>query len=242
MTVLLNSSPVWPELFLGLGLLLLLVVAVQVFRLVAAAFVLWMEWRRQRATTLWLRCDVVLRSLATRMRMSPPRLIVAGQRGSGSFGLGPFRSYIVVSRTLVSALDDEEMEAMLAHELGHIKRNDTVLGAAAGMCHCLLTFSPFARSAYGRYAIAREQAVDDLAVRSSGRPLALASCLVKSFRLLRNERPCALSNGLLPSHGALEGRIMRLIDWRIGAEPARSYWCVFSGVVAGVVAISLLTL
>lgn len=201
-----------------------------------------LTWERQRHSPLWLRCNSRLQSLALRLRMSPARLILTEGRSCGSLSCGPMGSYVIVSKALVSGLDDEEMEGLLAHELGHIKRKDTILGVAVGVCRRLLIFSPFAQHAYRRFAEAQEEAVDDLAVRTSGRPLALASCLVKACRLSQSQSPRAVRSSLLPSASSAEGRIQRLLNHSTYATRAQqSYSWAFLGVIAIVIILLLIT-
>ncbi|MDO8490708.1 MAG: M48 family metalloprotease, partial [Dehalococcoidia bacterium] len=137
MASLLDISAVWPELFLGAGAVLLMFGVIHACGALATAHTLRQDWRLQRKSALWLRCDAVLWSLSARLRMSPPRLVLTEAASCGCLALGPLGSYIVLSRVLASALDDEEMEALLAHELGHIGRRDTMLGVAAGVCRRL---------------------------------------------------------------------------------------------------------
>jgi len=105
-------------------------------------------------------------------------------------------------------------------------------GAAVGVCRFFLSFSPFCHLAYRSFARAREEATDDLAVRVSGRPLALASCLVKAYRLSQGSSQLIAGNPLLSSSGAVDNRISRLLT--TPSDTVRSsQWCfcVFSVVI-----------
>ena len=57
-----------------------------------------------------------------------------------SVGRSPDRGVVFVTSGLVLLLDRIELEAVLAHELAHIKRGDTVSGAIA-----VLAFDPLKR-------------------------------------------------------------------------------------------------
>ncbi|MBI4303348.1 MAG: M48 family metalloprotease [Chloroflexi bacterium] len=243
LTSLASISPSLTSVFFVLAGLLLLWSAIWAFWPLAAVCFLRLDWRWQQRSPLWLRCNGMLQSAASKMQVSPPRLVLTSGKFCGSLALGPLGVYVVVARALVPMLDDEELEGLLSHELGHIKRKDTVVGVVAGVCYRLLAFSPFAQSAYRKFRWAREEAVDDLAVRFSGRPLALASCLVKACRLAQGQsHQFATSSGLLSPKSAVDSRIQRLLDKATDAAelPSRWYPWAYAGVIASVVVFLLL--
>ena len=250
LTSLVGASPLVAAIFLGVGGMALFLAAVHALRPLAAVLRLKdaaggqrLVWQHQPRTPLWLRCDSVLQSTASKLQMPPARLILTEGRSCSSFSLGPLGSYIVAPRVLVSALDDEELEGLLAHELSHNRRKDALLDIAVGVCRRLLTFSPFAQSAYRSFARAREEAVDDLAILASGRPLALASCLIKACRLSQGKSYYVPSNALLSTANTLDNRVQRLLDHSSHAiESPRRYHWAFIGAIAVGVTVSLLTL
>jgi len=98
-----------------------------------------------------------------------------------SVGRSPDRGVVFVTSGLVLALDRIELEAVLAHELAHIKRGDTVSGAIA-----VLAFDPlkryiptFARIADRVAGYGREPLDDLAAVGVTRYPPGLISALEK---------------------------------------------------------------
>jgi hypothetical protein len=55
-----------------------------------------------------------------------------------AFGLSPRQASIAVTRGLIGALDRPELEAVLAHEMTHIKNRDTRLMAVATLCTAIV--------------------------------------------------------------------------------------------------------
>lgn len=236
MSAIAHASPIVATVFLGMAGLVLLSAAIYILHPLVAIVRYRLVWRcQQKESSPWLRCNRILCSIAPKLQIPPPRLIMTEDGSCGSLSFGPMVSYIVVSKSWVSKLDDEELEGLLSHELSHIRRNDSLIGIIVGICHRLLAFSPFAQSAFRNFSRAREEVVDDLAIRTSGRPVALASCLVKAYRLSQGEDYSAASTGFLSSAKSTEGRIRRLLETSNNTtDSPRQYHRLFYGVLAAV--------
>ena len=121
-----------------------------------------------------------------------------------SVGSPPHRGIVFVTSGLVLALDRIELEAVLAHELAHIKRNDTLSGAIA-----VLAFDPlgrhipvFARIADKIAGNSREPLADLAAVGVTRYPPGLISALDK-VGAYPNCRPESLPRGVKTSTSRL---------------------------------------
>ncbi|MBI4300344.1 MAG: M56 family metallopeptidase [Chloroflexi bacterium] len=98
------------------------------------------------------------------------------------FGLG--RAYILVSKGLLDALPDEHLEAVLAHEVAHVRRHDSRLAGILVVLRHVLFFNPLVPLLARRIACESEKATDRLAVQMSGKPVAYAESLVGMWRVL----------------------------------------------------------
>jgi Zn-dependent protease with chaperone function len=80
-------------------------------------------------------CGIV-EPLAIQIGLPPPYVGVIENRALNAFACGTGRSnaVVVVTRGLVEGLDDDELAAVVAHELAHIARGDVRLLAAADAC------------------------------------------------------------------------------------------------------------
>lgn len=75
-----------------------------------------------------------LNALAARAGVDPPRLQVSPDPSPNAFSVGlRVPGTIVVTRGLLEHLPDQEIEAVLAHELAHLERRDTTVGTVAAM-------------------------------------------------------------------------------------------------------------
>jgi Zn-dependent protease with chaperone function len=61
-------------------------------------------------------------------------VIETSQRNAFACGISRKRAVVVVTRGLLEALNDDELEAVLAHELAHVRNGDIRLMAAANIC------------------------------------------------------------------------------------------------------------
>lgn len=86
---------------------------------------------------------------------------------------------LCLSQGLLEIMDDNELQAVLAHELAHVHGNDNWLNLAVLALRSLTFFSPVAHLAAARYATAREEAADDRAAGIIAEPADLASALLK---------------------------------------------------------------
>jgi len=122
------------------------------------------ELPRSRAPALYRRYD----RLAAAMDIEVPPLLVADLGAPNALSVGgPRGGVVVVDRRLLSLLDREELEAILAHELAHIRGYDTfVQTLAVSLVRALsvvagVVLLPLVLLAYG---------TDRLVAWASGRP------------------------------------------------------------------------
>lgn len=89
------------------------------------------------------------------------------------------REVLVIKRPLVEMLDDDELEAVLAHEFAHIEELDTRFRPYFDIIARVYSFDPFLRAMCQYVRRLQEYGADDRAVEVTGKPAALARALVK---------------------------------------------------------------
>ncbi len=130
-----------------------------------------------------------------------------------SFTYGLFRPSVVVSRALVEATSDEELDAVLIHERYHVRNFDPVKLLIVRTLPSAFFFLPTLRDFRSRYLAGRELAADHRALQRRGRgPLARAIYKVVAGPSWAEFGPAAALGG--PQF--LEARVAQLES---GAEP-----------------------
>lgn len=190
-----------------LGDAALLVAATAVFTVAAQATVAWLTLRllvREAVSAetvsggpanATLALDT-LREVSLHAGIPAPSLLLTARPGILCVA-GVMRPAVLMSHNVCEALDADELAAVLAHEIAHVRRHDNAAGMAAALLRALVFFSPGAHVALGRYRGERERAADELAVRVTRNPLALASGIIKVWRMGSSSRT-ARNGGYLP--------------------------------------------
>ena len=116
--------------------------------------------------------------LCTRMGINGADLREANLGNAFSISLKG-RKLVAVSPSMIQSLSPEEVEAVLAHELSHLKNRDSIAKGLARFARFAFPFDPVIRLLEAAVHRERELLADRLSVRYTQRPLALASALIK---------------------------------------------------------------
>jgi Zn-dependent protease with chaperone function len=136
--------------------------------------------------------------------------------------VGVVRPRLLVTRGLVDALTSAELEASVAHELGHQCAWDNLKRLAMRAAPDVLAWLPAARALEARWVSSSEHAADRLAGRDDAAArCALASALLKVARL--TPQPTRLVEPIctLVGEGEIASRVEQLLDDRMFAIPTR---------------------
>jgi bla regulator protein BlaR1 len=93
--------------------------------------------------------------------------------------IGYLKPIILLPISLSANLSVAETEAILLHELAHIKRNDYLVNLLQQVINSLLFFNPFAQMINRLISAERENCCDDLVVQTTNSPLVYARALLK---------------------------------------------------------------
>ncbi len=152
--------------------------------------------------------------------------------------VGNFKPVILLPFTLSTYLSAEEIEAILLHELAHIKRNDYLVNLLQQALSILLFFNPCALLINRIINEERENSCDDLVVKATADPINYAKALLKLEQTRQNDWKLALAATGKKYH--LLNRIQRIMKTQkqpISVRPALLATLIL---VLGVSAITLL--
>ncbi|MES2899638.1 MAG: M56 family metallopeptidase [Pseudomonadota bacterium] len=183
----------------------------------ALRMVLGLAWVRRRSQPAYSRPDPVWQARLDRIaaQLGVTRTIVLGLVDdlSSPVTAGWLRPVVLLPTSLASGMPLELLEALLAHEVAHIKRYDYLVNLIQSAIEIVLFYHPTVWWLSNRIRVEREQIADDLAASMLGEPrrLALALSELDQFQF----SPPQLAHG---AHGGnLMSRIKRLV--RPDTEP-----------------------
>ncbi len=107
------------------------------------------------------------------------RVGIVESEDSIALAVGGTSGNILVSRGAIKLLERDELETVMAHELMHLKHHDAEFKVFSRILSRILFFDPFSKFFDPAVHREREYLADEMGGRSSGKPAALASALLK---------------------------------------------------------------
>src|SRR5436190_4472501 len=130
----------------------------------------------------------------------------------GMFGI--IRPVLLWPTSIAERLDDRQVEAILAHEICHVRRRDNLAAAVHMLVEALFWFHPLVWWIGARLVDEREQACDEEVVRLGSEPQTYAESILKTCQLyVESPLPCVA--GVTGSD--LKKRIERIMKNEAGA-------------------------
>ena len=179
----------------------------------------------RRAPPEW---QETLRKLGARIGLSRPVRLLVSALVQVPTVVGWLRPVVLVPVGALGGLPAEHLEALLLHELAHIRRHDYLVNILQSVAEALLFYHPAVWWVSGHIRAERELCCDDVAVSISGDALTYARALAQ----LESYRPAHLSAAVAANGGSLADRIARLLGQ---SRPA-----VRTGLGPGVLAVAIL--
>ncbi|MCH2083873.1 MAG: M48 family metalloprotease [Saprospiraceae bacterium] len=124
--------------------------------------------------------------------------------------LGYLRPVILMPVGAINTLSTEEVEAILAHELAHIFRNDYLLNIIQSLIEILFYFNPAVWWISSAIRMERENCCDDIAVKLCGNSLTYAKALVGLQEL--QQRTPSLVMTFSKGKNQLLNRVRRILN------------------------------
>lgn len=187
----------------------------------------WLQARRlaRRGTRpVAERWDEVLASLRRRLGIARAVRLLESALVPVPAVVGWLRPVILVPASALSGLTPQQLEAILAHELAHVRRNDYLINLLQTVVETLLFYHPVVWWVSRVARQEREHCCDDLAVAVCGDRLVYARALADLEGLRAPSPRLAMAS----DGGSLLARIRRLAD--VPSRSSRRSW--LTGVLA----------
>ena len=166
----------------------------------------------RRAPPEW---QETLRKLGARIGLSRPVRLLVSALVQVPTVVGWLRPVVLVPVGALGGLPAEYLEALLLHELAHIRRGDYLVNILQSVAEALLFYHPAVWWVSGHIRAERELCCDDVAVSVSGDAFTYAQALAQ----LESYRPAHLSFAVAADGGSLSTRIARLLGQSWPAAP-----------------------
>lgn len=156
---------------------------------------------RQASTDLIARVAV----LATRLGIRPPALRFQDRLQVPAV-IGWWRPMILLPGALATGLTTDQLEALLLHELAHLRRRDWIIEILVGFLETVLFFHPAVRWMGRRLRADRERCCDALALGAGADALGFAKALLALAEQATTPTPILAASG-----GILAERIREIL-------------------------------
>ncbi len=179
------------------------------------------------ASALWRRR---VHALASRLRVTRPVRVLESKVVRVPAVIGWFRPVLLLPASAIAGLTPMQLEAIIAHELAHIRRHDYLVNGLQAVIEAVLFYHPAVWWLSGRIRQEREHCCDDVAGAVCGDRVAYGRALAD----LEELRPDGGALVVAANGGSLTRRIERLISAPVPPSRGVLAALVFCGLVIAV--------
>ncbi len=160
--------------------------------------------------------------IAARLGIRRPVRLLESARVQVPIVIGALQPVLLLPASALSGLAPAQIEAVLAHELAHIRRHDYLINLLQSAVETLLFYHPAVWWVSHTIRVEREHCCDDLAVSACGDAVLYARALT-AIETMRQEHG---GLALAVSDGSLLARVRRLLGVPAPPRLASSAWVV----------------
>jgi len=187
---------------------------------------------RRRSAPAATAIQEIVAELSRRLGVTRRARVLISTWTGGPCVVGWLRPAILLPAAALAGLTPDQLEAVLAHELAHIRRHDYLVNWLQIAVETLLFYHPAVWWISSRIRDERELCCDDLAVRACAAPV----CYARALTALEKMRGATPAAALAGTGGPLLYRIQRIVGAAASPDgPSRA-----SGIAAVILAVALL--
>lgn len=166
--------------------------------------------RRKKITSVEDFWEQKVRELSAKIQISKPVQFLQSGIAQVPMVVGHFKPVILFPIGLLAAISAEEIEAILIHELAHIKRNDYLVNIFQRILETIFFFNPCIWWVSSLIKIERENCCDDFAISLTNSKRIYIQALV-SFQEFYLQKP-VLAMGFFGQKNRLLQRVLRIVE------------------------------
>jgi TonB-dependent SusC/RagA subfamily outer membrane receptor len=150
-----------------------------------------------------------IKKLSDQIGLSKPVRVLESALVDEPLTLRHIKPLILVPMGLISGLSTDQLEAVLLHELAHIRRADYLINLIQSMIEIVLFYHPAVWWISGRIRQTREESCDDLVMQTGRDVMTYAEALTTIQSFYRSPKP-SLTMTAIGKKGQFTARIQRL--------------------------------
>ena len=167
-----------------------------------------------------------------------PRLLIS-LKVDVPMAIGWLKPVVLLPASMVSGLNNAQLEMLILHELAHIRRHDYLVNFLQTLVEILLFFHPAVLWISKQMRNEREYCSDDIAVHHCGDPVAYAHTLADTASLCKKVHNHTIPDmAMAASGGDLKQRVIRLVDHHCAPNNNVSKWFASATIIFSVLLLS----
>ncbi len=201
----------------------------------------WVELQRFKKRHVKPLCDDLserIKILIRKVGVSRPVRVVESAIVQIPSTIGWLKPVILVPTSAITGLPPKQLEAILAHELAHIRRHDYLINLLQAAVETLFFYHPAVWWVSRQIRNEREHCCDEIAVAVCGDAYSYACALTK----LEESRHTPAQLAVAASGGHLSNRIRHVLNFRYGRSRRSGAWAAGPAIIVTAVFLCFLAL
>ena len=166
--------------------------------------------RNQAITKVGVDWKLFVRNVSERMGITRNVKIWISELVTSPVTIGYLKPVILVPLAAINHLSSQQMEAVLLHELAHIRRHDYLLNLIIRFIQSILYFNPFVNAMVKSIEREREKSCDDIVLQFQYDPHVYASALLTIEKSNHFPRPFAVASS------GRRNDLLHRVEWLLG--------------------------